>query len=156
LPLSLAVATWLLREQSDLPVTLHSLPTELSPLQCAQWQPIGVDPDEPWALLAMGDGSACRTLKAPGYFDPGAEPFDAAVAAALAGADTATLLALDPADAQRLWCAGRPAWQVLAGLIAADGRPWTGDLRYDEAPYGVGYFVADLTPVTRTGEGNGA
>lgn len=155
LPLSLAVAVWLLRDQTDVEVTLHSLPAELSPAQCARWQPVGADLDQPWALLAMGDGSACRTVKAPGYFDPDAEPFDAAVAAALANADTAALLALDPAEARRLWCAGRPAWQVLAGLVEADGRPWTGELRYHQAPYGVGYFVADLA-VARSGEVSGS
>jgi hypothetical protein len=72
------------------------------------------------------------------------------VAAARAGADGDALLAIDPALAEQLWCAGRPAWQVLAGLVATDGRRWSGDLRYDEAPYGVGYLVATLAP---TGDG---
>lgn len=150
LPLSLAVGAWLSREATGIEVRLHSLPDDLSPAQCAAWTPTGLDLDQPWALLAMGDGSACRTPKAPGYFDPDAEPFDHAVAAALAGADPAALLAIEPDQAERLWCAGRPAWQALAGRIAADGRSWTGELRHHDAPYGVGYLVAAFSPVGDT------
>ena len=39
------------------------------------------------ALLVMGDGSACRTVKAPGYLDERAADFDAAAARALGDAD---------------------------------------------------------------------
>jgi hypothetical protein len=35
---------------------------------------------------------------------------------------------------------GRPAWQVLAGAMPAAGL--TTDVRYADAPYGVGYLVA--------------
>lgn len=94
-------------------------------------------------LLVMGDGSARRSLAAPGYLDPRAEPYDAAVARALRDADPAALLALDPADDDALLVAGRAAWQVLAG--AAGGGEWHGDLLYDAAPYGVGYLVATWT-----------
>ncbi|MEV6684155.1 hypothetical protein AB0N28_02235 [Streptomyces sp. NPDC051130] len=92
------------------------------------------------ALLVMGDGSACRTLKAPGYLDERADAFDAAAAAALATADTAALAALDVTLAAELQAAGRAPWQVLAG--AAEGAGLDGRLLYEDAPYGVGYFVA--------------
>jgi hypothetical protein len=92
------------------------------------------------ALLVMGDGSACRTVKAPGYLDERAEPFDASVAAALADADTAALAGLDDRLAAELYAAGRAPWQVLAG--AAEGAGLSGRLLYEQAPYGVGYFVA--------------
>lgn len=88
----------------------------------------------------MGDGSACRTVKAPGYLDERAEPFDAEAARALGAADTAALAALDPGLARELQAAGRAPWQVLAG--AAEGAGLSGALLYDEAPYGVGYLVA--------------
>jgi aromatic ring-opening dioxygenase LigB subunit len=91
-------------------------------------------------LLVMGDGSACRTVKAPGYLDERAESFDAAVTAALADADTAALAGLDDRLAAELQAAGRAPWQVLAG--AAEGAGLGGRLLYEEAPYGVGYFVA--------------
>jgi hypothetical protein len=98
------------------------------------------------ALLIMGDGSARRGLKAPGYDDPRAEPFDASVATALAKADREALLALDPALAEDLMAVGRAPWQALAAA-AEDGRTWHGELLYARAPYGVGYHVATWTPV---------
>ncbi|MFF4652488.1 hypothetical protein [Streptomyces sp. NPDC001380] len=95
------------------------------------------------ALLVLGDGSARRSLKAPGYLDGRAEAFDAAAARALAAADTAALAALPPDRAAGLMAAGRAPWQVLAG--AAGGAGLGGRLLYDEAPYGVGYLVAAWT-----------
>ncbi|MEV7774050.1 class III extradiol dioxygenase subunit B-like domain-containing protein [Kitasatospora sp. NPDC086791] len=92
------------------------------------------------ALLVLGDGSACRSVKAPGYLDERAEDFDAALADALGSADLPALAALDPGLAAELKAEGRAPWQVLAG--AAEGAGLTGRLGYREAPYGVGYFVA--------------
>ncbi|MFD8704595.1 class III extradiol dioxygenase subunit B-like domain-containing protein [Kitasatospora sp. NPDC059648] len=92
------------------------------------------------ALLVLGDGSACRSLKAPGYLDERAEGFDAALAAALGSADLPALAAVDPALAAELKAEGRAPWQVLAG--AAEGAGLTARLGYQDAPYGVGYFVA--------------
>ena len=48
-------------------------------------------------LLVMGDASARRSLKGPGYLDERAPSYDASVARALADADTEALLGLDPA-----------------------------------------------------------
>jgi hypothetical protein len=90
----------------------------------------------------MGDGSACRGVKAPGYDDPRADGYDAAVARALATADAGALLGLDPVLSDQLRVAGRAPWQVLAGAATATGGRWRGELTYDAAPYGVGYFVA--------------
>jgi hypothetical protein len=91
-------------------------------------------------LLVMGDGSARRSEKAPGYLDPEAGAFDAAVARALGEADGATLAGIDPVRARGLLAAGRASWQALSG--AAEGTGCAGKLLYHEAPYGVGYFVA--------------
>jgi aromatic ring-opening dioxygenase LigB subunit len=92
------------------------------------------------ALLVMGDASARRSQAAPGYYDPRAEAYDAAVATALRDADPEALLALDPALSRELLVAGLPAWRALAG--AARGGSWRGAVTYDAAPYGVGYVVA--------------
>ncbi|MFG2910561.1 hypothetical protein ACGF13_36630 [Kitasatospora sp. NPDC048286] len=92
------------------------------------------------ALLVLGDGSACRSVKAPGYLDERAEDFDTALAAALGTADLPALAALDAGLAAELKADGRAPWQVLAG--AAEGAGLTGRLGYQDAPYGVGYFVA--------------
>lgn len=94
------------------------------------------------ALLVLGDGSACRGEKAPGYDDARALPYDQRVAAALADADLDVLLDLDPVLSAELKAAGRAPWQVLAGAARAAGEGWRGELLYESAPYGVAYFVA--------------
>jgi hypothetical protein len=95
-------------------------------------------------LLAMGDGSARRSLSAPGYLDERAAPFDAVVERAVRDGDLAALVSLDPDLAAALLAAGRPAWQVLAGAMGA-GRPET-KILYADAPLGVAYLVATLAP----------
>ena len=92
-------------------------------------------------LLAVGDGSARRTLKAPGHLDRAAEPFDASVAAALRDGDAAALAALDAGEGERLLAAGVPTWGAVGRLVGE--RPVQATLRYDGAPFGVGYLVAD-------------
>ncbi|MWA04447.1 hypothetical protein F8568_029530 [Actinomadura sp. LD22] len=152
LPLSLTIGYWLLDR--------HGLASE------ARYQSIAFDADRDAclrlgaelagsaarvALLVMGDGAACRTEKAPGYLDERAHGYDEGVARALGKADAAALAALDPALSAELQAAGRAAWQVLAGAaLAADadeGAPPAtaapaAALLADEAPYGVGYYVA--------------
>lgn len=98
------------------------------------------------ALLVLGDGSACRAERSPGHDDPRAEPYDQAVARALAGADTGGLLALDAELSAGLKAAGRASWQVLAGAVRAAGGPWRGELAYAGAPFGVTYFAASWAP----------
>ena len=92
-------------------------------------------------VLVMGDGSARRGLKAPGYLDDAAGPFDAAVAAALAAGDASALGALDLAEGERLLAAGAPAWRAVGAALT--GQRFAAQLRYDDAPFGVGYMVAD-------------
>jgi hypothetical protein len=111
---------------------------------------LGVGPDDlgtalsdvpgPVGVLAMGDGSARRSEKAPGYLDPAAGPFDAAVAAALAAGDTAALAALDLAEGERLLAAGVPVWRAVGAAL--DGLAVEARLLHDAAPFGVGYPVA--------------
>lgn len=91
-------------------------------------------------LLVLADGSARRGEKPPGGPHPGAAPFDAAVAAALASGNVGGLAGLDGDEAADVMATGRAAWQVLAGW-ASDRSPVRPDLRYDDAPFGVGYVV---------------
>ncbi|MBW8765739.1 MAG: hypothetical protein JF630_05710 [Geodermatophilales bacterium] len=95
----------------------------------------------PVGVLVMGDGSARRTVKAPGYLDEAAAPFDAVVGRALASGNPAALAALDPAEGERLLAAGVPAWRAVGEALA--GRTVTARLHLDQAPFGVGYLVAD-------------
>ena len=96
-------------------------------------------------LLVMGDGSARRDQHAPGAADPRAPKLDALVATSLGTGDLDGLRELRPDLARELLVAGRAAWQVLAGAAdaaVAAGRRLEPQLLADEAPYGVGYFVA--------------
>ena len=142
LPPSLAVAAWLLERTgwSHAPVEGLGVGEPLAPERCvAVGREIG-GRAERVALLVMGDASACRTLKAPGYLDERAAGFDEEVGRALGAADVAALQALDAELAYELKASGRAPWQVLAG--AAEGADLGGALLYEEAPYGVGYVVA--------------
>jgi len=95
------------------------------------------------ALLVMADGTARRTLKAPGYLDERSAPFDEQVARILSGPDLTPLLTLDAGLASELMATGRPAWQVLAG--AAAGLASTARVHYQGDPFGVFYLVSSLT-----------
>ncbi|MEU2059997.1 class III extradiol dioxygenase subunit B-like domain-containing protein [Streptomyces sp. NPDC013455] len=142
LPVSLAVGGWLLERTrwAGAPVEGLGVAQTLAPQRCAEIGRELAGRAGRVALLVMGDGSACRTLKAPGYLDERAAPFDAEAARALGAADLAALRALDPGLARELQAAGRAPWQVLAG--AAESADLTGSLLYEDAPYGVCYLVA--------------
>lgn len=147
LPLSLTIGAWLLARQPGhdaVPVAAVTVAEDTPPQECLAF---GREQCADWrdrvAMLVMGDGAACHGEKAPGYADPRAEPFDEAVARALADGDPDALGALDPTVAAELLACGRAPWQVLAG--AAEGRRWRGDLLYRAAPYGVGYLIATWT-----------
>ncbi|WP_327178343.1 class III extradiol dioxygenase subunit B-like domain-containing protein [Streptomyces sp. NBC_01335] len=142
LPASLAVGAWLLAAAgwTASPVEGLGVGEPLSPERCAEAGRGLAERAERVALLVMGDGSACRTVKAPGYLDPRAEGFDAAAARALGAADVRALAEIDAPLAYALKAAGRAPWQVLAG--AADGAGLRGRPLYEDAPYGVGYTVA--------------
>jgi hypothetical protein len=133
LPLSLAVGGWLLQEAgwNGRVVAVSCDPHGVLPAQIAASGRIG--------LLVMGDGSARRTEKAPGWLDERAAGFDAGVSKALSEGDPEAL-AGDLELGAELLAAGAPAWSAAAGLLS--GRTWRASVSYDEAPYGVGYLVA--------------
>jgi hypothetical protein len=137
LPLALAIGDWLLDrvgctiERVFLPVGAPA--------------PVQMRGDRSTALLVMGDGSARRSLKGPGYLDPRAKPFDDAVVAALADGETKPLAELDPELAAQLLVAGAPAWRAAADLIGTD-TAWRGEIHYADAPFGVMYVVASWLP----------
>ncbi|MEU5660157.1 class III extradiol dioxygenase subunit B-like domain-containing protein [Streptomyces sp. NPDC047737] len=142
LPASLAVGAWLLEHArwTAAPVEGLGVGEALALDRCLTAGADLAARAERVALLVMGDGSACRTVKAPGYLDERAVDFDTAAARALGSADLPALKALDESLAYELKASGRAPWQVLAG--AAEGAGLDGKLLYEEAPYGVGYMVA--------------
>ena len=149
LPLSLSLGHWLLLRalaQRQVLVTRlwhQAVAFDASLAECMTLGQELAEAGERVALLVMGDGSACRSVKAPGYLDARAGPYDATVARALGQADAAALAGLDPDLSGELQAAGRAAWQVLAGATGDNGESaFSGALLADAAPYGVGYFVA--------------
>lgn len=155
-PLSLLVGFWLLQQAAPgpgggrpTPVRGQAVAADATPQACAALGRDLASASAPVGLLVMGDGSACRGVRAPGYDDPRAEPFDRAVAGALARVDVEALLSLDLALAAQLRAEGRAAWQVLAGAVRATGGQWRGAISYEAAPYGVAYFVAFWEPACR-------
>ena len=94
--------------------------------------------DQRTLIVAVGDGSATRTEKAPGYIQPDALDFDAAVVRAIDSVDRNALMAIEQSTADRLWCRGLPTWQVVAQAIDTAH----GAVVFESSPFGVNYFVA--------------
>ena len=139
LPLSLSVGRTLLDASSwSGDVVLQSVAVDAPPEECGRLGAALVE-GAPTTLLVMGDGSARRGLKAPGYLDERAFPFDDRAVQALSCADVETLSALDPGAAADLLVAGRAPWQVLAGALGR--RPAAGRLLLADDPFGVLYLV---------------
>jgi hypothetical protein len=140
-PLSIAVGSVLLAQAGcSLPVEHLLVPGDAPTEHCLQLgRAEAARADPATGLLVLADGSARRGLKAPGYLDERAAPFDAQVEAALRDGDPAGLAVLDAELAAELLVAGRAAWQVLAG--ATEGRTFTARLSYSADPFGVWYPV---------------
>ena len=93
--------------------------------------------DDATGVLVVGNGSAKRTLKAPGHLDERAEVFDEDLRRALLEPLPAALSAIDERLAEELW-ADVAGIRALGGLLTpAD----TAEVMYDDAPYGVQYWV---------------
>ncbi|MFF6794410.1 class III extradiol dioxygenase subunit B-like domain-containing protein [Streptomyces filamentosus] len=145
LPAPLAVGAWLLSrtggaDASGAAAEGFGIAERATPEECAEAGRSLAASAGRVALLVLGDGSACRTVKAPGYLDERAAGFDAEAARVLGSADVPGVLALDAGLAYELKAAGRAPWQVLAG--AAEGAGLAGRLLHEDAPYGVEYLVA--------------
>ncbi|WP_406317686.1 hypothetical protein OHA77_10310 [Streptosporangium sp. NBC_01639] len=141
LPLSLSIGRWLLERERLTASAFHAVSFDAAPAECAALGERLAAAAGRVAMLVMADGSACLTEKSPGYLDPRAQPYNAAIVEALARAEAPALAELDAGEAAGLWVAGRAALQVLGGAAS----PLNGEILYDGAPYGVGYFVARWT-----------
>jgi hypothetical protein len=84
------------------------------------------------------NGSARRTTTSPGPYDERAVSFDRALLAALTTPDPAALRGVDQALARELWADVSAAGE-LADLL--EGKEWSVRVRYDDAPYGVAWWV---------------
>jgi hypothetical protein len=106
---------------------------------CALLAEVGAEEvtDEPTGVLVVGNGSAKRTLKAPGHFDDRAEVFDDDLRRALLEPRPAALSALDERLAEEVW-ADVAAVRALGDLLTPAVRA---EVVYDDAPFGVQYWV---------------
>jgi hypothetical protein len=146
LPLALGVATRLLADAGwSGPVELHTLPWHAgAPDIDALADEVGGRPDGT-VLLVLGDGSARRGDKAPGYLDERSFGFDDALAAALAAGDGAALRDLDAGLAEELMVLGDAGFRLLGAVAAARGSTPVASVTYRDDPFGVSYFVATWT-----------
>ncbi len=106
---------------------------------------LDADPD-PQAVLVVADGAATLSRTSPGYLDPRAEPCQERMDSALDAGDRAALGELDPGLCADLEIAGRPGYQVLAGLYGVDDADPKVETLYRGAPFGVGYHVSVWYP----------
>ncbi|MGL5826472.1 MAG: hypothetical protein ACRCYU_16920 [Nocardioides sp.] len=90
------------------------------------------------SVLAIANGSACRTERAPGFLDSRATAFDARVEAALREPDIGALRGLDEALAAEL-LADVEALRSLGEDVLTDSHHCTVD--YSDDPFGVQYWV---------------
>jgi hypothetical protein len=91
--------------------------------------------EEP-SYLVVGNGSACRTEKAPGHLDPRAEGYDADLARRLKEGRPEAFATIERDLSRELWAS-------VDGIVGLAGLP---DLTlvsvdYDDDPYGVQYWV---------------
>jgi aromatic ring-opening dioxygenase LigB subunit len=150
LPLSLAVAAWLLGESGRNVPRLAAITVPAS-LDATGAAALGrelaraVSSAGRVGLLVMADLSARRTARAPASLHPAAAAFDRQVGRAVRDGAPARLLALDAELATALVVGGLAPLQVLAGALEQTGAP-RGAVLYEDAPYGVGYLVGVLSP----------
>lgn len=143
LPLSLTIGAWLLDAAG------WAGPRTYSTATASTGRPAT---DDDVALLVMADGTNGRSEKAPGFLDERAEPFDAAVARALASGDAQSLLALDADLGAELGSTGVPALHAMGEMLggttqgATAAAPAEARVLFDGAPLGVGYVVAEWVP----------
>jgi hypothetical protein len=145
LPLSLTVGAWLLADVLG-PRTgavAFSVGADFGSSRAAAALR-GLAESRSVGLLVLGDGSARRTERAPGYFDPRAQDFDAQVLSALQSGDGAALAALDPVLGADLLAAGTPTWQIAGRLVS--GVEHDSEVVYSGDPFGVAYFAAYWLP----------
>lgn len=102
--------------------------------------------DGPTGILVVGNGSAKRTPRAPGDFDERAEVFDDDLRRALLEPLPTALSATDARLAEDMW-ADVEGIRALGELLTPADQA---DVRYDDAPYGVQYWVISWSVGRRT------
>lgn len=95
----------------------------------------------PETTLVVGDGSICRTERAPGAWDPRAEAFDATIVAALRQGRPSALRRIDDDLAVALGCCSGPLLRSI-GQHLEDAAVVSARCDAEGAPLGVGWWAA--------------
>ncbi len=147
LPLSLAVAAWLLGLEAGQrpipPLAAFGAPASMGverAVATGRALAGAVLAGPHVGLLVMGDLSARRTPKAPATYHPAAEEFDRQIADAIRKAELGRILDADAGLAAELRVGGMAALWLLAGALQDAGELRT-EVLYEAAPFGVGYLV---------------
>lgn len=141
LPLALSVGVWLLHQTDR--VTDAAAVAVAPDAAAADCQSLGVDladRADRVAMLVMSDGSARRSDAGPRPFDPRAVDHDESIVSALARGEGGGLLTLDDELSSEVDAEGLNPLRVLGG--AAAEAAFDTQVLYDDAPFGVGYYVA--------------
>ncbi|HEU5456165.1 MAG TPA: hypothetical protein VFU85_10835 [Nocardioides sp.] len=93
-------------------------------------------PEEGAAVLVVGNGSACRTEKAPGHLDKRAAAFDADLGRRLEDGPSDSLAGIDLELAHELWAS-------VEGIVELAKIPDLSlvQVDYEDDPFGVQYWV---------------
>ena len=143
LPLSLGVGARLLAEAGWTgPVALHAVAWDADRSVLDDLAGALTGQDARVGVLVLGDGSARRGEKAPGYLDERAFPFDDAVAKALADGEATELADLDGELAAELMVLGAAAFRFLGLLGLRQASRPDATLTFRDDPFGVDYLVA--------------
>jgi hypothetical protein len=102
---------------------------------------LDVEASERVGVLVMADGSARHRMLAPEWEDVDGRVFDATIAKALESGDASALASLDLDAAGEFQASG--TFGLVALGEATKGTRIAAHLRYDGAPFDVGYWVAD-------------
>ena len=135
----LAAVSWLTRGRRDRRRTRRAGGW---PSICSPRRATSAGRARPTSYLVVGNGSACRTEKAPGHLDERAHGFDEALGRALRTSDPAALAAIDQALAQDLSASTEAITRL--GEILTPQHEATVD--YDDDPFGVQYWVLRWEP----------
>ncbi|MFO8076847.1 MAG: hypothetical protein ACQETV_01335 [Actinomycetota bacterium] len=140
LPLDLALLAW--RTAPATPVVGVTVPAQAPAAALVDLgeRLVGALDGRDAVIIAAADGSAGLSTKAPRHLVDGAEAWQAAYRAALAGPDLPGLAALGPAEAARV--ASRGWASALAATAAATAAGLETAVAAAGAPRGVGYVVA--------------
>lgn len=89
-------------------------------------------------VLVIANGTACRTEKAPGFYDSRAEGFDAMLAEALSQPDPVALRDIDLGLGREMLADVEGVRALGADILTTRHRS---SVLYDDDPYGVQYWV---------------